>query len=264
MANGAGSWPMVATLGLVMASLSLGCRSSSNSATVAPVPTTLRDAAPVAAPVAAPSAAEPAIKIVDWPIAWTPERERLALAYRRAHSDPNAQDLTIVPQVIVLHYTGGDSAKGTKGYFDNITIEPSRKQLYAGGKVNVSSHFLVDRDGTIYRLMPETKMARHCIGLNHNGIGVENVGDESKTKLTEAQVAANIALVRYLVAQHPTITHLLGHYEVMKFTQDPLFQERDPKFRNDKPDPGVRFMRSVRAGLTDLPLVGLPSDDKSP
>ncbi|MBP9088375.1 MAG: N-acetylmuramoyl-L-alanine amidase, partial [Kofleriaceae bacterium] len=136
-----------------------------------------------------------------------------------------------------------------------------RKQLYAGGKVNVSSHFLVDLDGTIFRLMPETKMARHCIGLNHNAVGIENVGDEGKTPLTDAQVAANIALVRYLTATYPTITHLLGHFEVMKFTNEPLFVELDPVFRNDKPDPGRRFMGMVRAGLRDLQLRGLPADD---
>ena len=219
----------------------------------------------VDAGVAKPDAAVPAqsIKIVDWPIAWPAQRDALMLQYRRAHNDPAAQDLTIVPRIIVLHYTAGGSAKATKGYFDNLTIEPSRKQLYAAGKVNVSSHFLVDLDGTIYRLMPETKMARHCIGLNHNAIGIENVGDEVRTKLTQAQVVANIALVRYLAAAHPTITHILGHYEVMKFTKDRLFVELDPTFRNDKPDPGPRFLALVRAGLHDLELRGLPADDNS-
>ncbi len=121
--------------------------------------------------------------------------------------------------------------------------------------------FLVDLDGTIFRLMPETKMARHCIGLNHNAVGIENVGDEGKTPLTDAQVAANIALVRYLTATYPTITHLLGHFEVMKFTNEPLFVELDPGFRNDKPDPGPRFLGRVRAGLRELHLRGLPADD---
>lgn len=201
--------------------------------------------------------------IVDWPISWPAQRDALMLEYRRTHNDPAAQDLTIVPRLIVLHYTAGGSAKATKGYFDNLTIEPSRKQLYAAGKVNVSSHFLVDLDGTIYRLMPETKMARHCIGLNHNAIGIENVGDDAKIKLTDAQVAANIALVRYLAATYPTITHLLGHFEVMRFTKDPMFVELDPTFRNDKPDPGPRFLALVRAGLHDLQLRGLPADDNS-
>jgi N-acetyl-anhydromuramyl-L-alanine amidase AmpD len=179
------------------------------------------------------------------------------LAYRRKHSDAEAVDLTIDPRIIVLHYTGGGSAKSTKAYFDNLTIEPARKQLYAAGKVNVSAHFLVDRDGTIYRLMPETRYARHCIGLNHNAIGIENVGDDDKFPLTDAQVAADIALVRDLTVRYPAITHLLGHFEVMSFTDDPLFVEIDPLFRNDKPDPGAAFLAKVRAGLQDLKLRGL-------
>lgn len=233
---------------------------ASSGASVADAAVTAVDAG-VARPELAVTAQ--AIKIVDWPIAWPAQRDALMLQYRRAHNDPVAQDLTIVPRIIVLHYTAGGSAKATKGYFDNLTIEPSRKQLYAAGKVNVSSHFLVDLDGTIYRLMPETKMARHCIGLNHNAIGIENVGDEAQIKLTDAQVDANIALVRHLAATYPTITHLLGHYEVMKFTKDPLFVELDPTFRNNKPDPGPRFLALVRAGLHDLKLKGLPTDHQT-
>jgi N-acetyl-anhydromuramyl-L-alanine amidase AmpD len=182
------------------------------------------------------------------------------LAYRRAHSEPDATDLKITPRIIVLHYTAGGSAKGTKAYFDNTLMEKGRKQLYAAGKANVSAHFLVDRDGTIFRLMPEDQYARHCIGLNHNGIGVENVGDEDKFPLTDAQITANIALVKYLANKYPTITHLLGHHEVMTFTDSPMFLELDPAFRNQKPDPGPRFIKAVRAGLSSQ-LLG--PDDKS-
>jgi len=195
----------------------------------------------------------PALTIVDAPIAWTAERERLTLEYRRTHSDPDATDLTITPKVIVLHYTDGDSAKATRAYFDNVRIEAARKDLARAGAVNVSAHFLVDRDGTIYRLQPETRFARHCSGLNHVAIGIENVGDESRYPLTDAQVAADAALVRDLAARYP-ITHLLGHYEVMKFRDDPLFVERDPTYKNDKPDPGPRFMARVRALVSDLGL----------
>ena len=39
-------------------------------------------------------------------------------------------------------------------------------------------------------------MARHCIGLNHVAIGIENVGDGEKLPLTPAQVQADAALVR--------------------------------------------------------------------
>jgi N-acetylmuramoyl-L-alanine amidase len=207
--------------------------------------------APVVAPFDAPSVA-----IVDAPIKWSDERERLTLDYRHAHSDPNAKDLAIDPRVIVLHYTAGGSAQGTRAYFDNVKIEAARKDIARAGAVNVSAHFLVDRDGTIYRLQPETRFARHCIGLNHIAIGVENVGDEKQYPLTDAQVAANVSLVRELASRF-RITHLLGHYEVMSFRDHEYYVERDPAYKNTKGDPGAKFMAAVRERVADLKLAGL-------
>ncbi len=198
--------------------------------------------------------------IVEWPITWSDERAALTLDYRRHHQDAAAADLTIDPRVIVLHYTGGGSARGTKSYFDRLTMEASREQLASAGKVNVSSHYLIDRDGTIYRLQPETRFARHCIGLNHVAIGIENVGDEARWPLTEAQVTANAQLVRALASRF-SITHLLGHFEVMKFRGHPYFVERVPGYRNRKPDPGARFLAKVRAEVADLSLRGLTAED---
>lgn len=214
----------------------------------------------VAAADAGPEADAPgggdAPAIVDAPMAWSAERERLTLLYRRQHSDPDAADLAIDPRVIVLHYTAGGSAAGTRRYFDNVRIEAARQQLARAGAVNVSAHFIVDRDGTIYQLQPPTRFARHCIGLNHIAIGIENAGDEAAFPLTDAQVAADAALVRELARRY-RITHLLGHYEVMKFRRHPYYLERDAAYKNDKPDPGPRFMALVRARVADLGLQGL-------
>lgn len=198
----------------------------------------------------------PTLAIVDAPLAWSTERERLTLEYRRRHSDRDARDLTIEPHVIVLHFTGGDSVKATRDYFDQPRIEAARKTLAAGGAVNVSSHFIVDRDGTIYQLQPVTRFARHCIGLNHIAIGIENVGDGAKHPLTDAQVAADAALVRKLAGEH-AITHLLGHYEVMRFRKHPYYVEREAGYLNEKDDPGAAFMTAVRAQVADLKLEGL-------
>jgi len=219
----------------------------------------LRDAAAAIEPRAdavAPAPDAAALAVVDAPLAWNDDRAALTLAYRRAHSDPDATDLTIAPRVIVLHYTSGSSATATRAYFDNVRIEAARTELARAGAVNVSAHFVVDRDGTIYRLQPETRFARHCIGLNHIAIGIENVGDETTLPLTDAQVAADAALVRDLAGRFP-ITHLLGHHEVMKFRDHPYYRERDPHYTNDKPDPGARFMARVRALVDDLHLAGL-------
>jgi N-acetylmuramoyl-L-alanine amidase len=219
-----------------------------------------RDAATAAgttASAAAGAAAEPTI--VDWPIRFDAAREKLTLAYRRLHQDPAIDSIDIEPRMVVIHYTGGHSAKATWRYFNHLTLEAERKKLRSGGAVNVSAHFLVDRDGTIYRLMPETRMARHTIGLNHIAIGVENVGDGERYPLTDAQLAADAALVRYLVRHH-AITHLIGHFESRRMEKHAYWRELDRHYRNRKPDPGAAFMAKLRAELTDLALAGPPDD----
>jgi N-acetylmuramoyl-L-alanine amidase len=196
----------------------------------------------------------PRVEIVEWPIVWNEERERLTLEYRRAHSDPGAQDVTIEPRVIVLHYTGGNSAKATRRYFDRVRIEEARAALKQGGAVNVSAHFLIDRDGTIYRLQPETRMGRHCIGLNHVAIGIENVGDGKKWPLTDAQVEANAALVRDLAGRFP-IEVLIGHHESNAMRGGRYFVELEEGYRNRKSDPGEAFVQRVRERVADLGLL---------
>jgi hypothetical protein len=204
---------------------------------------------------AGPSLVGDAVAIIDAPMAWSDARAALTLAYRRQHSDPDAADLAIEPRIIVLHYTGGGSAAATRRYFDQVRIEAARPALARAGAVNVSAHFVVDRDGTIYQLQPTDRFARHCIGLNHVAIGVENVGDDARLPLTEAQVVANAALIRALARRHP-ITRVVGHHEVMALRADADYVERDRGYRNTKPDPGPRFMARVRARLADLGLRG--------
>lgn len=221
-----------------------------------PAPPPAPDAAPVRIADAAVSDAVKPLPIVDAPMKWGTKREALTLAYRRQHSARDAKDLTIEPKVILLHYTAGGSGKSTRAYMDNVEIEASRPELRKAGLVNVSSHFVIERDGTTYRIQPETRFARHCIGLNHVAIGIENVGDDNKWPLTDAQVDANAALIRDLTARFP-ITHLLGHFEAMKFKKHAYYKELDPNYGNDKPDPGAAFMTKVRAKVGDLKLQGL-------
>jgi N-acetylmuramoyl-L-alanine amidase len=207
-------------------------------------------------------AAAKAPAIHDTPIRYDAERIALTVAYRKAHQSPDAADQKITPRAIVVHYTGGHSMKASFAYFDRLRIEAERKLQKGAGEVNVSAHFLVDRDGTIYRLVPEDWMARHCIGLNHLAIGIENVGDGDAYPLTDAQLSADAALVRDLVARHPTIDMLLGHHEYRRLEGTDYWLERDPKYRNQKPDPGPRFMKRLRAEVADLKLGEPPPPPK--
>jgi GT2 family glycosyltransferase len=195
--------------------------------------------------------------LVEAPLAWTEERERLTLEYRRAHSDPAAVDLAISPRVIVLHHTGGRSVSDAREYFNRERVDESRAHLARAGAVNVSAHFVVGQDGVIQRLQPETRFARHCIGLNHLAIGIENVGGVPGLPLTDAQLVANARLVRALSARFP-ITHLIGHFEAARLRDHPYYAECDPAYRVIKVDPGLPFMTGVRALVEDLGLAGPP------
>lgn len=100
-------------------------------------------------------------------------------------------------------------------------------------------------------------MARHCIGLNYESIGVENVGGQNGVDdLTEQQVEANARLVRYLARKYATIRYLIGHHEYKEFEGHALWRERDAGYRTEKTDPGERFMNAVRAKVSNLKLKG--------
>ena len=198
------------------------------------------------------------LKIVDKPIQFDQDRLRLTREYMHKHYGIEKADITIEPQAIVLHYTATSSFISTWNYFNRTRIEAERKELLREGELNVSAHFLVDRDGTIYRLMPENWMARHCIGLNQVAIGVENVGDGKNYPLTEAQVDADAALIRYLAKKYP-ITYLLGHDEYRQMERTPLFHENVAGYRTRKSDPGKEFMTRVRAKTQELNLKNPPS-----
>lgn len=214
--------------------------------------------APAPGPAPGASAGEPAI--VDRPISFSETRQERTRAYIREHYGVEAEDIAITPRIIVLHWTAIDDLEGSFRAFDPETLGGSRPDLEGAGNVNVSIQFLVGKDGTVYRLMPETWMARHVIGLNYEAIGVENVGTGTPggSTLTDDQVAANIALVRYLVRKYPTIEYLIGHHEYRAFEDHPLWRELDDDYRTAKVDPGDAFMAAVRAGVTELGLEGPP------
>jgi N-acetylmuramoyl-L-alanine amidase len=125
---------------------------------------------------------------------------------------------------------------GTYNAFNRSILPSDRKAISGASSLNVSSHYLVDRDGTIYQLLPDTTFARHVIGLNYCAIGIENVGSNDYP-LTPAQLLANEKLIRYLAKKYP-IQYLIGHYEHTLFKNTSLWRETNPYYHSDKSDPG--------------------------
>ena len=200
------------------------------------------------------------MKIIDSPISFSQKRIELTKQYINDHYGLTPSNITIVPKIIVLHWTAIGTYDSSFAVFNKETLEGSRPELASAGDLNVSIQFLVDKDGTIHRLMPETWMARHCIGLNYESIGIENVGGVGDVDdLTDAQIKSNIQLVEYLSKKYPSIKYLIGHMEYRDFEGTTFWLEKDSTYRTVKYDPGERFMNAVRKGVTDLNLKG-PSD----
>jgi len=195
-----------------------------------------------------------ALDIVDRPIPFSDSRVQGTLEYLDAHYGIRTESIAIAPRVIVVHATGINTLDESLARFLPEHLSSDRGDIAKGGTVNVAAHFLVDYDGTVYRLMDETVMGRHVIGLNYSSIGIENVGGAhgDYSTLTEAQLQANRELVAYLKARYPDIIYLIGHHEYRCMETTPLWLERDPHYRTRKTDPGERFMRQLRDGFETL------------
>ncbi|MGL5741330.1 MAG: N-acetylmuramoyl-L-alanine amidase [Legionella sp.] len=181
------------------------------------------------------------------PIQFNKERIALTRDYQLTHYGIDSQSIEIEPKMIVLHWTCISTFKATFRVFDPPTFPQNSPRIAElPGTLNVSSHFLVDRDGSIHQLMPENWMARHVIGLNHYAIGIENVGGiDGKDDLTEEQVKANAFLVCYLKKKYPEIKYVIGHNDYLNFKNTALWLERDPDYQTYKNDPGPFFLNRV-------------------
>ncbi|PCJ97124.1 MAG: N-acetylmuramoyl-L-alanine amidase [Flavobacteriaceae bacterium] len=184
-------------------------------------------------------------QIVDKPIVFNKEREILTLEYLSKRYGLEQQSTTIVPKMIVLHWTAIPTLEGSFKAFEKAKLPNTRPDITNASALNVSSQFLIDQDGTIYRQMSETTMARHVIGLNHCAIGVENVGGTEGVPLTKKQLKANIRLVKYLADKY-NIEYLIGHYEYTNFVGHELWLEKDDGYRTEKTDPGKDFLEKVK------------------
>lgn len=192
------------------------------------------------------------LKMVEKSIEFNKERTQLSIQYLRERHGIIQTNASIVPKMIVLHYTAGGSIKSVFNYFNNTLIEDARKLNKDQSVLNVSAHYLIDRDGTVYHLLADTVLARHTIGLNYCAIGVENIGSKEQP-LTKEQVMANANLVRNLCAKYK-IDYLIGHSEYIKFRNTKLWKETNPKYITYKDDPGNLFLIEVRKLISDLKL----------
>jgi N-acetylmuramoyl-L-alanine amidase len=148
-------------------------------------------------------------RVVSKPIPFDAERKADMRAYARRHygiDDHRLRD----PKVIVQHYTVTDDFPSVYN-----TFAPNRPDPELGELPGVCSHYVIDRDGTIYQLVPTRLMCRHTVGLNWTSIGIEHVGRSDAQVLgNPRQMAASLRLTRMLQGRHGIATrNVIGHNE---------------------------------------------------
>ena len=196
-------------------------------------------------------------KIIQSPISFDQQRKELSLEYMKSHYGIEQSQPSIVPRMVVVHWTVIPTYEKTFEVFDPTLLPSHRTAIAGASQLNVSSQYVIDRDGSIHQLLPDTIMARHVIGLNHCAIGIENIGGP-KQPLTEAQLKANTDLIKKLKKKYP-IDYVIGHYEYTLFESTDLWKEKDEGYRTKKSDPGEKFMKDLRSNLKGLDLKPLPN-----
>jgi N-acetylmuramoyl-L-alanine amidase len=174
-------------------------------------PAATATATATAAATAAVTAARPVPRpaIASWPIPFGARRRAETARYAERHYGRATYRLGR-PRVIVEHYTQTSTARQAWSTFANDVPDVELHEL-----PQVCAHFLVDRDGTIYRLVSPRLICRHTVGLNDVAIGIEHVGlSDGDVMGDRRELRASLALTRWLRCRYGIAARdVIGHSE---------------------------------------------------
>jgi N-acetyl-anhydromuramyl-L-alanine amidase AmpD len=189
------------------------------------------------------AAAAPQPTIVQKPIPFPRERKEQMAAYARRHYDVDSYRLRD-PKVIVEHYTVTETFQQTYNTFAPNHPDPSFNEY-----PNTCAHYVIDRDGTIYQLVPRSIMCRHTVGLNYTSFGIEHVGkSDGDVMNNKRQLAASLRLTRWLRCRYGIATkNVIGHSESLS---SPYHKENVERIRKQTHgDMTKATMRKYRSQL---------------
>lgn len=163
--------------------------------------------------------------MIKWePIPFPASRKREMAEYAERHYGIDTYRL-VDPRVIVEHYTETPDFRSTYEVFAPDHPDSELHEL-----PNTCAHFVVDRDGAVYQLVPLTIMCRHTVGLNYTAIGIENVGYGDGEILDDrVEMKASLDLTRWLRCKYGiSVANVIGHNESLS---SPFHHEDVPSLR---------------------------------
>jgi beta-N-acetylhexosaminidase len=151
----------------------------------------------------------PKPRIVQKPIPFGAQRRAETAVYASRHYGLSTWRL-LHPHVIVEHYTAGNSFSSA---WNTFASDAPDAELHE--RPSTCAHFVIDRDGTIYQLVPLGVICRHTVGLNWTAIGIEHVGTSDASILDNPrQLASSLALTLWLMHRFDiSLPNVIGHSE---------------------------------------------------
>jgi len=156
----------------------------------------------------------------------TPNQKRIFYpVYQRGAIDPRQPEWRSEPAGIVYHTTESDQARFTAD--QNAKLKRIAKGVLAVVRQNHSYHFLIDRFGQVFRIVPEADVANHAgysvwadeksiyVNLNSSFLGVAfetqtQLGDmpsATPAQVHSARVLTEMLRAKYHIPQSNCVTH---------------------------------------------------------
>lgn len=140
------------------------------------------------------------------------------------------------PTTVVLHATAGGSATSSISWLRQIGL---------------GYHYVIDRDGTVYKCVPTSRVAYHAgtsfgpQGSDVNGysIGIAFANRNDGEPYTPAQIESAKELVKQLAEAMPSLRWLTTHYAIT-LGKDGKSRKTDPR--------GFANMQTVADGKLEL------------
>jgi N-acetylmuramoyl-L-alanine amidase len=147
--------------------------------------------------------------LVAKPIPFGDARRTETAAYAQRHYGLHTWRLT-TPRVIVEHVTATTSFSSAWN-----TFASDARDAELGERPGTCAHFVIDRDGTIYQLVPVSTICRHTVGLNWTAIGIEHVGtSDAEVLRNPRQLRASLKLTLWLMGRYRiSLPNVIGHAE---------------------------------------------------
>lgn len=159
-------------------------------------------------------------------------KEELKTETKKIETNPNveviktyslsslARSSAVTVDRIVLHHTAGS------------TFESAYSTLNRRG---LSVHYIIDKDGKIYYLIDEKRLASHATSYNSRSIGIEIVNTgEKDDPFTDMQYASIKSLIEDIAKRWPSIKidneYVIGHFEIKENTGDCRKWDPSPNF----------------------------------